>query len=113
MGQISVNIQNRTYRLSCDDGEEGRLAELAAHVRAKADGLIAEHGRIGDEHLMLMSAILVADELWDLRGVTATQAPATKTRAKKPAETQAAAGAAADEPSADTVAKQKSAAVSG
>ena len=68
MGQISIKIQNRTYRLSCDDGEEDRLTELAGHVRAKADQLIAEYGRIGDEHLMLMSAILIADELWDERG---------------------------------------------
>ena len=67
LGQISIKIQNRTYRLSCDDGEEDRLTELAGHVRAKADQLIAEYGRIGDEHLMLMSAILVADELWDER----------------------------------------------
>ena len=29
MGQISIRIQNRTYRLSCDDGEEARLMELA------------------------------------------------------------------------------------
>ncbi|MGI9477687.1 MAG: cell division protein ZapA [Hyphomicrobiaceae bacterium] len=67
MGQISIKIQNRTYRLSCDDGEEQRLTELAGHVRDKADQLIAEYGRIGDEHLMLMSAILIADELWDER----------------------------------------------
>lgn len=39
--------------------------ELVAHVRSKADRLIQEHGRISDEHLMLMSAVLIADELWD------------------------------------------------
>lgn len=113
MGQISVTIQNRTYRLSCDDGEEGRLAELAAHVRAKADGLIAEHGRIGDEHLMLMSAILVADELWDLRAAAASQAPTAKTRSKKPAANKPEAGEATDEPSVEAAAKQKTAAASG
>ena len=112
MGQISVTIQNRTYRLSCDDGEEGRLAELAAHVRAKADGLIAEHGRIGDEHLMLMSAILVADELWDLRAAAASKTPTSKARAKTPAATKPEARDAADETSADAAPKQKSAAAS-
>ena len=67
MGQISVKIQNRTYRLSCDDGEEDRLSELAGYVRSKADRLIEDYGRIGDDHLMLMSAILIADELYDER----------------------------------------------
>ncbi len=80
MGKISVTIQNRTYRLSCDDGEEARLTELAGYVRAKADQLIDEHGRIGDEHLMLMSALLIADELWDER---AERSISSKTSAAK------------------------------
>lgn len=67
MGQISVKIQNRTYRLNCGDGEEARLQELADHVRAKADQLIEEYGRLGEEHMLLMTAILIADELWDER----------------------------------------------
>lgn len=75
LGQISIEIQNRTYRLSCGDGEEERLVELAEHVRAKADQLIADFGRIGEEHMLLMSAILVADELWDER---AARPPARK-----------------------------------
>lgn len=85
MGQISVTIQNRTYRLSCDDGQESRLNELADYVRAKADRLIEDHGRIGDDHLMLMSAILIADELWDER---ATADPPTKEAAAGDARTR-------------------------
>ena len=108
MGQISVTIQNRTYRLSCDDGEEGRLTELAAHVRAKADGLVAEHGRIGDEHLMLMSAILVADELWDLRA--AAQAPAPKKAKQNPPANPTVTSEAAEEVPVDASEPQKSAA---
>ena len=67
LGQISIKIQNRTYRLNCGDGEEARLKQLAAFVGEKAQALVDEHGRISDEHLMLMSAILIADELWDER----------------------------------------------
>lgn len=93
MGKISVTIQNRTYRLSCDDGEEARLTELADFVRAKADQLIDEHGRIGDEHLMLMSALLIADELWDERAEKSSSSKASAAKAdseaparKKPRE---------------------------
>ena len=67
LGQISIKIHNRTYRLNCGDGDEPRLTELAAYVGEKAQALLDEHGRISDEHLMLMSAILVADELFDAR----------------------------------------------
>lgn len=67
MGKISATIQNRSYRLSCDDGDEDRLRELVEYVRSKADQLVEEHGRISEEHLLLMTAVLIADELWDER----------------------------------------------
>lgn len=67
MGKISATIQNRSYRLSCDDGDEQRLRELVDYVRSKADQLVEEHGRISEEHLLLMTAVLIADELWDER----------------------------------------------
>ncbi|MCL4767891.1 MAG: cell division protein ZapA [Hyphomicrobiaceae bacterium] len=68
MGQVTVTLNGRTYRLRCEDGEEQRLFALAEHVRGKLDVLVKEFGQIGDDRLMLMSALLVADELLDSRG---------------------------------------------
>lgn len=70
MGHVSVTLNDRVYRLVCDDGEEDRLVELATYVKAKVDELTAEHGRTGDERLLLMAALLITDELWDVRAAT-------------------------------------------
>jgi len=67
MGQVSVTLNGRTYRLACDDGEEQRLAELATYVKVKLDQLTLEFGQVGDDRLLLMAALLVTDELYDLR----------------------------------------------
>lgn len=67
MGHASVTLNGRVYNLSCGEGEEARLQDLAAVVRAKLDGLVAEYGKAGDERLLLMSALLIADELLDAR----------------------------------------------
>jgi cell division protein ZapA len=67
MGQVAVTLNGRTYRLRCGDGEEERLLSLAAHVRARIDSLIAEFGQAGDERLLLMAALLTADDLFDAR----------------------------------------------
>jgi cell division protein ZapA len=67
MTQVSVTLNGRSYRLRCGDGEESRLVELASHVKAKVDKLLAEHGNVGDDRLILMAALMVADELWDAR----------------------------------------------
>jgi cell division protein ZapA len=80
MGQVAVTINGRTYTLQCTDGEEARLVELAGHVAARADALAAEFqsqdGPIGDDRLMLLTALLLADELWEAREAAAAAAPA-------------------------------------
>lgn len=67
MGQVTVTLNGRTYRLRCGDGEEARLLELAGHLEQRIEGLAAEFGQVGDERLLLMAALLIADELWDAR----------------------------------------------
>ena len=65
MGQVAITVNGRSYRFECGDGEEARLKELAAYVKSRMDGLTREHGKIGDERLLLMTALLIADDLWD------------------------------------------------
>lgn len=67
MGQVSVTLNGRTYRLACEEGEEARLVELATHVKERVDQLTLEFGQVGDDRLLLMAALLIADELWDTR----------------------------------------------
>ncbi len=67
MGQVTVTLNGRTYRLTCGDGEEARLEILAAHLKTKVDTLAIEFGQIGEERLLLMAGLLVTDELFDAR----------------------------------------------
>ena len=69
MGLVTVTLNNRTYRLRCGDGEESRLIELAAKVKHRVDALAAEFGNVGDDRLLLMTALLIADELYDARAM--------------------------------------------
>lgn len=65
MGQVLITLNGRSYRFECGDGEEARLKELAAYVMSRLDGIKREHGNIGEERLLLMTALLIADDLWD------------------------------------------------
>jgi cell division protein ZapA len=80
MGQVAVTINGRTYTLRCTDGEEARLIELAGYVKDRADALAEEFrsdtGLITDDRLLLLAAILIADELWEAREALPTPAPA-------------------------------------
>ncbi len=67
MGQVVVEIGGRTYPLSCRDGDEAHLTELADEIAQKADGLAQSLGPMSEARLLLMSALMVADELHESR----------------------------------------------
>lgn len=67
MGQVSVTLNGRTYRLECGEGEEAHLLALSEHLGAHVDRMKRKFGQIGDDRLILMAALMVTDELWDMR----------------------------------------------
>lgn len=67
LAQVGISFNNRTYRFQCSEEEAGRLEQLASYLKTKLDALMAEHGPIGDERLVLMAALTLADELFEAR----------------------------------------------
>lgn len=67
MAQVAISFNNRTYRFQCGEDEAERLEQLANYLKTKLDALMLEHGSIGDERLVLMAALTLADELFDAR----------------------------------------------
>jgi cell division protein ZapA len=67
MGQVAVTINGRIHRFACGDGQEARVSELSAYIQGKLNVLGHELGRIGDERLLLMATLLIADELFEAR----------------------------------------------
>jgi len=88
MGQVAVTLNGRSYRFDCGDGEDARLAELAAFVKGRVEEIGRQFGNAGDERILLMAALLIADELWDARVALAEKAVAVnepvKDAAKEP-----------------------------
>src|SRR6478752_3909035 len=71
MPLVNVMVNGRAYTIACDDGEEAHLKELAAHVDEKAREVLASVGQVGDARMLLMAALLIADEQHELSGKTA------------------------------------------
>ena len=62
MAQVNVVINNRNYRMACNDGEEDHLRGLAVRLNALIDQFRTEFGEIGDARLTVMAAIKMADD---------------------------------------------------
>src|SRR5688572_33195866 len=67
MGQVTVTLNGRTYRLECGEGEESHLIALAEYLGTHVDTMRRKFGQVGDDRLILMASLLVTDELWELR----------------------------------------------
>jgi cell division protein ZapA len=63
MSQVSVTINGRQFRMSCEDGQEGHLMNLARELDVRIDGLRTKFGEIGDTRLTVMAALTIADAL--------------------------------------------------
>jgi cell division protein ZapA len=66
MAQVSITINGRGYQIACDDGQEEHLRRLASYVDRRVAELVAAMGQIGDQRLLVMASLLVADELSDV-----------------------------------------------
>lgn len=62
MPQIQISINDRSYSLGCNEGEEVRLRQLAARLDEKVRQLAQTVGQVGEARLLLMAGLLLADE---------------------------------------------------
>ena len=66
MAQVDIRANGRAYKVTCDDGQEQRLMELAAFFDRRLSTVSKDLGQIGDARLMLLAALTVCDELFEV-----------------------------------------------
>ena len=66
MANVNIKFNNKDYLLSCDDGQEENLIELANHLNSKYTKLNQSLGNIGENKLLLITAIKMVDDYFDL-----------------------------------------------
>lgn len=65
MAEVVVTVNGRAFPLTVADGEEPRIRRLASYVDGKVGEFVKMHGQIGEARLILLAALVVADELSD------------------------------------------------
>ena len=67
MANINVKFNGKEYLLSCEDGQEEHLHELAHNLNDKFEKLKNDLGNIGENKLLLITAIKVMDEYFETK----------------------------------------------
>jgi cell division protein ZapA len=67
LGQVTVRIGGYSHPVSCEDGQEAHLIALAGEVDRRVASVKTMGGQYGEPRLLLLAALLLADEVHDLK----------------------------------------------
>lgn len=71
MAEVSITLNGRIYEIACDQGQEGRIVDLAAYIDQRLQQIARAGGAYNDAHLLVLTALVLADELYEAREATA------------------------------------------
>jgi cell division protein ZapA len=67
MAQVTLRINGYAYTIGCKDGEEKHLEAMGSEVNRRIEGVRAAAGPSGEARMLVMAALLMADDIFDLR----------------------------------------------
>jgi len=67
MANVNIKFNNKEFLLSCEDGQEEHLEELANHLNEKFNNLKSNLGNIGENKLLLITSISTMDEYFETK----------------------------------------------
>ena len=73
MANVNITFNGKEFLLSCDDGQEEHLEELALYLNKKFNDLKNSLGNIGENKLLLITSISVLDEYYETKKKIETQ----------------------------------------
>ena len=96
MGQIVVKVNGRDFPLSCADGQEPRIRALAQYIDGRIGEFVKAIGQVGEARLILLAALVIADELSDATEALAQERARSGPGAAAPGASPAAASGIRD-----------------
>ena len=62
MADVEISINNRSYRISCKDGEEDRIKGLATLLNKQIIQLAEKIGQLGEARMILLASLILLDK---------------------------------------------------
>jgi len=67
MAEVNLNIHGKNYGITCDPGQENRVLEVGQYVDDRARDIGAAGAASNENHLLVLTALVLADEIKELR----------------------------------------------
>ena len=66
MAQVTIKINGYAYTVGCEDGQEAHLQAMAGAIDDRINKVKAIGGQSGEARMLVLAALLMADELHDI-----------------------------------------------
>ena len=86
MGQVNITINGRSFGISCEDGQEQRVTDLGHYVDSRLKDIARAGAASNESHLLVLTTLLLADELFETRESGAAGAPPPQAPQANPQE---------------------------
>lgn len=67
MANVEIRVRHQTYRIACDDDQQLHVSKLSEDLSRRIDSLAKSMPSAGDTMLLLMTAMMMEDELQQLK----------------------------------------------
>lgn len=67
MSEVSIVLNGKSYEIGCDPGQEGRIVDLASYIDERLQSISRSGAAYNDGHLMVLTALVLADEIFELQ----------------------------------------------
>ncbi|UEM05527.1 cell division protein ZapA [Skermanella rosea] len=67
MPRVDVTLNGRSYLIGCEEGQEARLRQLANYLDGQLRAIAGRAPTAGEAQALAMGALLVTDQLFDLK----------------------------------------------
>jgi cell division protein ZapA len=84
VAEVTIYINGRSYDISCDNGQEGRVVDLASYIDQRLQQISRSGAAYNDAHLTVLTSLVLADEIFEAREGHAA-APSKAARGAVPA----------------------------
>jgi len=67
MPRVDITLNGRSYLIGCEEGQEARLRQLANYLEGQVRAVAGRAPLAGEGQTLAMAALLVTDQLFDLK----------------------------------------------
>jgi cell division protein ZapA len=84
LAKVDISINGRLYAVACDEGQEGRVRELAQMMDSRVKQLTGPGpvGGVGETQILVLAGLMLADELSETKAAMSGKGPAPHSAAQ-------------------------------